>query len=283
MTGRSITLAATRAALFALLVCAHADTLILRDGTRVTGRWWAMDASQINFLVNNQLQQYPRSDVSAVTFGSETVAPVAPPTPTQPSGGVPPAQPAQPAGSVPPAQPAQPAGSVRPPPPTEPTGIVRLPPARSPAEPARSLAEPEEPGAVYFRNGSGNLVPLERTQAEARKRGATQYWEMPGARSPIRLKTAASLLFAVRLAKGIDPDSFSLFPLETANGSRRTKTDPRRKNAPLTVAFDVTKAGESTYNLTVKDLAPGEYAFSPDGSNDGYCFGVDPAAPGANQ
>ena len=92
----------------------------------------------------------------------------------------------------------------------------------------------------------------------------------------------------MRLAKGIDPDSFSLFPLETANGSRRTKTDPKKKECSFDGGLSksrmpLNKAGESTYNLTVKDLAPGEYAFSPDGSNDGYCFGVDPAAPGANQ
>ena len=33
--------------------CAHADTLILRNGTRVKGRWWATDGNVFSFLVND--------------------------------------------------------------------------------------------------------------------------------------------------------------------------------------------------------------------------------------
>ena len=44
---------------------AQADTLILKDGTHVTGRWWSIDASHVHILVNNQLQRYPRPDVPA--------------------------------------------------------------------------------------------------------------------------------------------------------------------------------------------------------------------------
>jgi hypothetical protein len=258
MTGRSTTL------LFALLVLAHADTLTLRDGTHVTGRWWAVDANQVHFLVNNQLQDYPRSDVSMVTFGAEAVTP-APEPPKQPPAYVPP-------------------------PPPPPTGTLRLPAARSNPEPdpPTGAVHALEIGPVYFRNDSGDIMPLERTQASAQKRGASQYWEMPATRSRVRLKTAPSLVFVLRLAKGTDPESYSLFPLATANDSRRTKPDPKKKGSPLTLSVDIknageNKAGETTYTLTVKDLPPGEYAFSPDGSNDGYCFGIDGAGPGAKQ
>ena len=48
--------------LLVLCVSAHADTLILRDGTRVTGRWWATDGSVISFLVNDRLVRYSRSE-----------------------------------------------------------------------------------------------------------------------------------------------------------------------------------------------------------------------------
>jgi uncharacterized protein YcfJ len=53
----------------------QADTLTLRDGASVTGSWTGMDVKQISFLVNDQPQTYPRSQVSAVTFG--------PPKPTK--------------------------------------------------------------------------------------------------------------------------------------------------------------------------------------------------------
>ena len=48
---------------------AHADTLILRNGTRVSGKWWATDSKVVSFLVNDHLEFYPRPDVSEVIFG----------------------------------------------------------------------------------------------------------------------------------------------------------------------------------------------------------------------
>ena len=56
---------------------AQPNSLILKDGTHVTGRWWSIDATDMHFLVNNQLQHYPRPDVSAVTFGDATLPPPA--------------------------------------------------------------------------------------------------------------------------------------------------------------------------------------------------------------
>src|SRR5580698_2031863 len=54
---------------------AQPNSLILNDGTHVTGRWWSIDATMMHFLVNSQLQHYPRPDVSAVTFGNATLPP----------------------------------------------------------------------------------------------------------------------------------------------------------------------------------------------------------------
>jgi len=65
MTLRSIVL------LIVLGVSAHADTLILRNGTRVTGRWWATDGKVISFLVSRQLERYAQSEVLEVVFGDE--------------------------------------------------------------------------------------------------------------------------------------------------------------------------------------------------------------------
>jgi hypothetical protein len=58
------------AALILLLgVSSHADTLVLRNGMRVSGKWWATDAKVVSFLVNDHLEFYPRTDVSEVIFG----------------------------------------------------------------------------------------------------------------------------------------------------------------------------------------------------------------------
>ena len=65
MTARSAVL------LLLFSVSLRADTLILRNGTRVAGRWWAFDGSEISFLVNNRLERYQRSEVVEVQFNDD--------------------------------------------------------------------------------------------------------------------------------------------------------------------------------------------------------------------
>jgi uncharacterized protein YcfJ len=175
-----------------------------------------------------------------------------------------------------PAADADPPSSVPPPPPP-------APPKERPAPVAEAInpvAEPDLVGVMFFQDPSGSLLSLEQNRGTPRRRvsGNSQltYWEMAGARSPVRLKSGQKMLFVIRPANGIDPTTFSLFPLETKTDNRRTESDPGNKTAPLTLMFNVTKIGESSYGLApVQDLAAGEYAFSPKNSDDAYCFGVD--------
>ena len=135
---------------------------------------------------------------------------------------------------------------------------------------------------VYFWNGKV-LIPLERNQAVQRKKGSTQYFEMHGPQSPVRLGEASRLMFILRLPPGVDPASYSLFQLVTVDGSRRTRTQPGRGGGLMIWPVDIEKNNESslmTYALRVRDLPTGEYSFSHTSSNDGYCFGVDPSASG---
>jgi hypothetical protein len=135
---------------------------------------------------------------------------------------------------------------------------------------------------VYFWNGSV-LTPLEPNQAVEHSSRSTQYWEMPAPQSRVRLNEASRLVFILRLPNGVDPASYSLFPLVTVNGSRRTRPQPGRRGGLLTWPVDIEKNDESsliTYAITVRDLPTGEYSFSPSNSNDSYCFGVEPSAPG---
>jgi hypothetical protein len=174
---------------------------------------------------------------------------------------------AAPEARIPPAQQA-PADAALPviAPPPPPPGEPQAPPQRS----INSGSEPELIGAVYFQNEAGALIPLER------KDGCGSYWRMEGPRSSVRLPRMQKMLFVVRLANGIDPNTYKLFPLDPKTGGRRTRSGPKNGSAPQELGFDVTKLGESTYGLTpVRDLAAGEYAFSPTTSNNAYCFGID--------
>jgi hypothetical protein len=256
---------------------AQPNSLILNDGTHVTGRWWSIDATGMHFLVNNQLQNYPRPDVSAVTFGDATLPPLppAPSTPPSATSAQPPASAAQPARA-----PTLARSSAGPPP--QPPTLTRPSGSAPPSAPSRGLSQPEEIGMVYFWNGRV-LIPLERNQAAERRSGSAQYWEMPAPQSRVRLNEASILVFVLRLPKGVDPASYSLFPLVAVNGSRRTQPQPGRQGGLVTWPFKIEINDQSsliTYALTVRDLPTGEYSFSPSSSNDGYCFGVDPSAPG---
>ena len=248
------------------------NSLFLNDGTHVTGRWWSLDASDLHFLVNHQLQHYPRPAVSAVTFGNATL----PPPPARSTASPqPPASPAQPAPAPPPAR-----SSAAPP--RQPPSLTRPSAVAPPSSPPRGVSQPEEIGMVYFWNGKA-LIPVERNQAVEHKKGSTQYFEIPGPQSPVRVSETSSLVFILRLPEGVDPASYILFTLATVEGGRRTRSRPGRRGDFLTWPVDIEKNNESsliTYALTVRDLPTGEYSFSPSSSNDAYCFGVDPSAPG---
>ena len=152
------------------------------------------------------------------------------------------------------------------------------PPSTAP----RTLSQPEEIGAVYFYNGKGvGLTALEKKQAVERRSGSNDYYEVPGPKSAIRVEAAERMVFILRLPKGVRPGGYSLYVLDSVNGSRRTKIEPGRRGGLVTWPVDITINDDSsliTYALTVRDLPAGEYSFSPEGSNDSYCFGVDAAA-----
>ena len=53
-----------------LAAACGADTLRFRDGSSVTGTWLGGTAKEVRFLVNNQAQSFPKSDIVDVTFGA---------------------------------------------------------------------------------------------------------------------------------------------------------------------------------------------------------------------
>jgi hypothetical protein len=229
-----------RALAVLLLLCsaAGADTLVLRNGNRITGRWWATDADLVHFLVNGHLERYARSEVSEVVFGDGASTPAAPATAPEPA----------------------------------PAAVAR---AGTP-----EVVLPELTGVIYFQDGLGNLVPVERTIA-VEHRGTTgfntrtpsRYWEMAGARSLFRLRADTPLHFAIELPAGISPAVLKLYPLESKGGVRRTKAAAVR---PPEIPVNLRRVGGRVYIYTVVGgLAPGEYAFSPSTSNDSFCFGID--------
>jgi hypothetical protein len=54
----------------ALGIVCQADTLRLRNGATVTGSFLGGSADEVRFMVDDQVQRYPRADVAAVIFTS---------------------------------------------------------------------------------------------------------------------------------------------------------------------------------------------------------------------
>ncbi len=72
----------------ALLMAGQADTLRLRNGTIVTGTFLGGTTDELRFMVDDQVQKYPRTDVVEVDFtpdgGANRVSPAEQPVVIQP-------------------------------------------------------------------------------------------------------------------------------------------------------------------------------------------------------
>jgi hypothetical protein len=62
-----------------LVLAAQADTLRLRNGSTFNGSFLGGSADEIRFMVNDEVQRFPRGDVAEVIFSSIGGASVAPP------------------------------------------------------------------------------------------------------------------------------------------------------------------------------------------------------------
>lgn len=127
---------------------------------------------------------------------------------------------------------------------------------------------------MHFWEDTNAIKPLERADLVPvpASAGFPATWEIKGAHSTFRLKRGPALLFLVRLAEGENPSKIQLFRL-TGSGAR--KPYPARdswRTAPLSVS----SAGDSVGLAPVGELNEGEYAFVRAGSNEAYCFGIDP-------
>jgi hypothetical protein len=68
----------TIALLIFLGLSAHADTLILRNGMRIKGRWWATDGKVLTLLINNHLESFSKTEVVEIVFGDDPSPPAKP-------------------------------------------------------------------------------------------------------------------------------------------------------------------------------------------------------------
>jgi hypothetical protein len=118
---------------------------------------------------------------------------------------------------------------------------------------------------------AGNLVQTEITEAKETKSGDTSVFSLPGANSPVKTPLASPIL--IILASKILPDQLQVFALASHEGRREITFS--RRNPPQTYTLTVKPLKGNQYRLEVNESLPvGEYALTPTGSNQAFCFAV---------
>jgi hypothetical protein len=120
-----------------------------------------------------------------------------------------------------------------------------------------------------------NLIPTESATAKEQKskKDETNY-VVEGAASKARTPLA-SPIFLIKV-KDLVPEKLQLYKLEVRNGRREImfRAGKRAKN-PEPVRVEIKRLGEGLVRVEVSEsLSNGQYSFTPEGSNDVFCFEV---------
>ncbi len=131
---------------------------------------------------------------------------------------------------------------------------------------------PPQSDVPYLKHAE-NLVPTEVQQAKEEKGKKDDLtYVIAGAVSSARTPLA-SPIFLLQTDK-LAAAKLSLYKLEARNGRREITFSPKKQ--PKTIRVDLTRLNtDKLYRIEVEEsLEPGEYALSPEGSNQVFCFQV---------
>jgi hypothetical protein len=141
---------------------------------------------------------------------------------------------------------------------------------------APSVPEPPKADMVYLLLAD-NLVPTDALEAQidVRNKGkkneeSTHYvpGEHAGAKTPL-----TSPIFVIKRGS-LSPEALQVFAFEIKNGRREVTFSKKKSNKPFTMTI-IPTATEGVYRMEVdQNLPPGEYAVTPNGSEQVFCFAV---------
>ena len=134
---------------------------------------------------------------------------------------------------------------------------------------------PEKTDLPYLRHGS-KLVPVEIGEAKEEKRKDGTAYVSSGATSLARTPMAEpTFLFE---AKTLEAEKLTLYKLEVKNGAREVfffDNPKKRKDSTRPLRLSVTQVAPGISRLEVTEtLVAGEYALTPEGSNQVFLFQV---------
>jgi hypothetical protein len=134
---------------------------------------------------------------------------------------------------------------------------------------------PEKPDHPYLLHAS-TLIPLDAGEAKEEKRKEGTAFVTAGSAAKARTPLAEPIL--ILESKKIAPDKLSLYKLDVKNGSREVflyDNPKKRRDAGKSYRLSVARLGNGLYRLEPTEPLPnGEYALTPDDSNEVFCFTI---------
>lgn len=132
---------------------------------------------------------------------------------------------------------------------------------------------PPQPDIPYLMHAD-NLLSTDVSQAKEDSKKNDTVYSVPGTSSQARTPLAEPVF--IMESKNLNPEKLGLFRLEVKNGKREvTISQKRSKSKPLRLA--VTRLDDNLYRIEVDEnlgLEKGQYALTPEGSNQVFCFEV---------
>ena len=132
---------------------------------------------------------------------------------------------------------------------------------------------PPKPDVPYLLHAD-HLVPTEVSQAREENRKSETVYLISGASSSAHTPLAEPIL--IMEAQQISPERMELYKLDVRNGNREVSiSQKRRKGSSRPIHVLVTPLAGKLYRIEADEpLENGEYALSPDGSNQVFCFEI---------
>ncbi len=137
---------------------------------------------------------------------------------------------------------------------------------------AQKTPRPPKQDVLYLLHAT-NLVETEVSEAKEEKRKDDTAFIVEGASSPARTPLAEPIFLLD--ARKIRPDDLQLFRLEVKNGRRETVLTKKRKSSNRPLHMSMKRLGDGVYRIEAAEfLANGQYAITPEGSNQVFLFEV---------
>ena len=131
---------------------------------------------------------------------------------------------------------------------------------------------PPRKDTVYLVHAD-QLIATEASIARQQTTANEVTYIVPGERSTARTPLASPTLLIE--TENLSADKLRLFRLDVRNGHRELSFHYKGRGGTYPLRADIANIAADLYRIDVLDsLSAGEYALSPDGANDVFCFEV---------